>query len=66
MVDRTSEAITPSEIEFSQPAFRFDQFRKLHIFQDCHVANIILPADSFRVLKRRHRRFYFSLWTGFC
>jgi hypothetical protein len=45
MVDRACDSITFSEIEFPQPPFRFNQFRKLHIFQYCHIANVIIPEE---------------------
>jgi hypothetical protein len=43
MVYRTRDSITLSEIELPQASFRLYQFRKLHIFQDCHITNVILP-----------------------
>jgi hypothetical protein len=45
MVYRASDSVTFSEIEFSQPPFSFNQFRKLHIFQYCHIANVIIPEE---------------------
>ena len=42
MVDWSCDSITFPEVEFSQSAFCLNQFRKLHIFQYCHEANVII------------------------